>query len=873
MPDGPVVGSNTQPTRLVFEAELAAVLGGAAISADRPGYSGTGFVDFTRPIGETVSWTFDVAQTGRYAVGFRYALASTNGGRPLEVLVNGVAAALLPFAPTGGFGQWANQNAGLILPAGTVTLTLATTGASGANLDYLAIQSVPQLVLNTPPSITGTVTTVTLDAGGAIVAAIGDLQVSDPDIADQPIVIAGMADGSALPDFLLFDAANGTLAATANAAPGTYDIVLWASDGQAASATTVAMQVVVRVPPTVPNDLDSDGLRNRNDGDDDNDGLLDTVDPFLADATNGRAARIDPGTTLLLDFASTPDGAPAGWGFGLTGLLTNGVARPEARGLGSSSLRFIDGALHIEDARPGSPGPDTQVFGASFGIDPNASRLTITARFDNPYDTHEASAGETFGVLIGTGDQDNYLRLVLRADSTGSVSLRVEGENAGVPVTAYRATYAAAALALAQADAGDVVRLSFEIDTVAGVLRPFWSIDTASGTVTGEGAEVALRGALLAAIRGDGMTAGQPTGLAIAITANSGSGTPLDLDVLDIRVEGGGAPDIAIASIDTPFVTDRVVFNYLEEARFRPKGETLFYKTDGVVRIANTGESDLTIAQLLLDGPFKFLDASDLGAHVLAAGASMDVEIGFDRDAFVPPTRGTTKPFDGVLTVLSDDPDEAVGTIALAGWWQSQPGAGREPELNDILEIFGFGNRVDEAKLASGLYEQAAAEEVLAPYWKLAPGYSQATVQQLAAFEGEGAVRLFLHAPTDDTAVVNLINPDTASVQALLPLASNGVNEPVTFNRARIPDAWIGDDWFGFRIGGNSSDPTINKPPALNGDIRGHFIRLFAAERADGTALPDTYIMVVDLSGSNLDYNDAVYIVSGITPVTDLLLV
>jgi len=871
MPVGPVVGSGAPPTRIIFQAEAGTVSGGAIVSSDQPGYSGGGFVDFVEAAGETVSWTFDVAQTGRYAIGFRYALASVAGARPLEVLINGVETVVLPFAPTGGFGQWANQNAAVVLPAGTVTLTLATTGASGANLDYLAIRSSPQIVLNTPPTISGTGATVVLDAGGNVVTAIADLVVTDPDVADDPIVMAEMADGSALPDFLLFDAASWTITATASAAPGTYDVVLGASDGQATSSTTVALQVVVRAPPVVPNDLDADGIRNKVDGDDDNDGLLDTIDPFLADATNGRAARIDPGTSLLLDFTTAPVNAPAGWGYGLTGLLTNGIARPEARGLASPALRFLNGALHIEDARPGNPGPDTQVFGASFGIDPNASRVTITARFDNPYDTRVASAGEAFGLLIGTGDQDNYLRLVLRAESANSVSLRVEGENGGSPVAGYLGTYAAAGLA--QADAGDTVRLSFEIDTVAGLLRPFWSVDTASGTVTGEGAEVAVTGALLAAVRGDATTAGQPTGLAIAITANSGSGTPLDVDVLDIRVEGGGSPDIEMFGVGTPFVTDRVVFNYLEEAKFRPKGETLFYKADGVVHIANTGESDLTISQLLLNGPFKFLDASDRGSHVLAAGQSMDVEIGFDRDAFVLPTRGTTEAFDGVLRVLSNDPDESVGTIDLAGWWQAQPGAGREPGLNDILEIYGFGNRVDMAKLQNGRYEQAAAEEVLAPYWQLAPGYSQVTVQQLAAFEGEGAVRLVIHAPTNDAAVVNLINPDTASVQSLLPLASNGVNDVVTFNKARVPDAWIGDDWFGFRIGGNSSDPTLNKTPAANGDIRGHFIRLFAAEYADGTALPDTYIMVVDLSGSNLDYNDAVYIVSGITPVTDLLLV
>lgn len=870
---GPIVGGNAPPTRLVWQAELGVLAGGALAASDRSGYSGSGFVDFLRTAGESISWTIDVAQTGRYGVGFRYALGSATGGRPLQVFVNGVESVLLPFQPTGGFSRWATQNAALILPAGTVTLTLATTGASGPNIDFLAVQSTPQIRLNTPPTIVGTDAAMTVVAGGGPSAPVVGLAVADPDLADQPVIVATLADRSALPDFLRFDPATGTITATADAAVGVYDILLWASDGQAASANEVAVQVVVRMPTTVSNDLDGDGTRNKNDLDDDNDGLSDIIDPFLADATNGRTARIDAGSTLVLDFSTVPTGVPVGWGFGLTGLLTNGIARPETRGLGSQSLWFLDGALHIEDARAGTPGPDTQVFGASFGIDPNAPRFTVSVHIDNPYDTHTASAGESFGLLIGTGDQDNYLRLILRANSPNSVVLRVEGESGGLPVARYLGTYAANALALAQADASDTVRLTFEIDATAGLLRPSWTIGTATGTVTGEGAEIALTGALLAAVRGDGITAGQPTGLAIGITANSGSGTPLDLDVLDFTVTGGGAPEIALTSLDTPFVTDRLVFNYIEAPKFRPQGETIDYKEGGVVRITNTGDGALSIAQLALDGPFRFLDATDAGSHVLAAGTSLDVEIGFDRDAFSLPTRGTTKPFDGALRVLSNDDDEPVATIDLAGWWQSVPGAGREPELNDIFAIFGFGNRVDVAKLTNGRYEQAAAEEVLAPYWKLAPGYSQVTAQQIAAFEGEGAVGLFIHAPGSEATAVNLLSLDTDSIQSLLPIMDDGTDDPVTFTNARVPDAWTGADWFGIRIGGNSSDPTINKPRTNDGDIRGHFIRFLQLEDADGTPTPDTYIVVVDLGGSNLDYNDAVYIISGITPVTDLLLV
>ena len=48
---------------------------------------------------------------------------------------------------------------------------------------------------------------------------------------------------------------------------------------------------------------------------------------------------------------------------------------------------------------------------------------------------------------------------------------------------------------------------------------------------------------------------------------------------------------------------------------------------------------------------------------------------------------------------------------------------------------------------------------------------------------------------------------------------------------------------------------------------RGHFTRMFVALDADGNVIPNTYLVIQDYTGINYDYNDNMFVVSGITPV------
>src|SRR5688572_16823709 len=56
----------------LYEAE-AAVVTGANVAHSPDGFTGSGFVDYVQPGGESVEWTIDVASAGTYALDLHYA--------------------------------------------------------------------------------------------------------------------------------------------------------------------------------------------------------------------------------------------------------------------------------------------------------------------------------------------------------------------------------------------------------------------------------------------------------------------------------------------------------------------------------------------------------------------------------------------------------------------------------------------------------------------------------------------------------------------------------------------------------------------------------------------------------------------------------
>src|SRR5437868_659630 len=133
--------AHNETEKPIYEAEQA-VLSGAVISTNQPGYTGTGFADYVNATGDYIEWTVNATAAGPFMLQFRY----TNGGttnRPLKLQVNGETVATgLAFSSTGGWATWSVSSATANLIAGANKIRLTTTGANGPNIDHLVIKVV-----------------------------------------------------------------------------------------------------------------------------------------------------------------------------------------------------------------------------------------------------------------------------------------------------------------------------------------------------------------------------------------------------------------------------------------------------------------------------------------------------------------------------------------------------------------------------------------------------------------------------------------------------------------------------------------------------------------------------------------------------------
>jgi len=357
--------------------------------------------------------------------------------------------------------------------------------------------------------------------------------------------------------------------------------------------------------------------------------------------------------------------------------------------------------------------------------------------------------------------------------------------------------------------------------------------------------------------------------ISVTVTATDLGGQSVSntfaLTVLDRQAE------IDLISLDGPLLNDRLAFSHIETTDGRAD------KSTATLRIANTGGDPLHIADLALSGPFAFVDPLQDAPATIAPGGFLDVAIRFDRAAYDPATDPDI--FTGTLSIVSDDADESTLTVDLAGFWQQFPEKGREPDVNEVWEMFGYGNRVPVAGLNNfDIVEQLTPEEVLAPYWRLADGVSEATITWLGSWHGLVPASLGIHAPGSVATKLTLLTQTANQNQRPLPDNTAGISDTVIIDAARVPDAWAGNDVFGLLIQKESSDPTLNSAgPGTSPDPgaeRGHFVRAFQALDGDGNPIANTFLIIEDYNSKsiNYDYNDNMFVIAGVTPVTDPLL-
>ena len=134
-----VSGSSGTSSSYKFEAESAALSGGAAINTNHSGYSGTGFVDGYVTQGATSTFNVSVPSQGTYNVDLRY--SAGNGAKTVSIYVNGAKIKQTSLTGTSNWDTWSDKVETLTLNAGSNTITYKyDSGDSGwINIDYISL--------------------------------------------------------------------------------------------------------------------------------------------------------------------------------------------------------------------------------------------------------------------------------------------------------------------------------------------------------------------------------------------------------------------------------------------------------------------------------------------------------------------------------------------------------------------------------------------------------------------------------------------------------------------------------------------------------------------------------------------------------------
>lgn len=138
----PTPTPTSTPSNGKYEAENAALSGGASINNNHTGYSGTGFVDKMETVGSTVTFTVNVASAGNYNVTLRYANANT-AARTISLYVNSSKIRQISLPVLANWDTWGDKVDAVSLNAGNNTIAYKYDSGDSAfvNLDYITVAS------------------------------------------------------------------------------------------------------------------------------------------------------------------------------------------------------------------------------------------------------------------------------------------------------------------------------------------------------------------------------------------------------------------------------------------------------------------------------------------------------------------------------------------------------------------------------------------------------------------------------------------------------------------------------------------------------------------------------------------------------------
>ncbi len=260
----------------------------------------------------------------------------------------------------------------------------------------------------------------------------------------------------------------------------------------------------------VPPDWDHDFTSNLLDPNDDNDAQPDTSDPFAIDSANGSTTPV--GT--LYDWKNSGPNLGGIFQMGFTGLMTNGTDNYEAlynpQGVtagGAASVFTIDTAT--AGSAVGATNTQQQAFQFGVNVANQTTPFTAQSSVLGPFSGLTPQPGQQMGFYIGTGDQDNFVELVLTGDNGGSIKAIRE-------VNGVDTVIATSAITL---PGPGLVNLWLTVDPVTKTVQPRYSID--GGSYINLGAPTTIPASWLTGTLAVGLIATNPVGSGLPVTWGS----------------------------------------------------------------------------------------------------------------------------------------------------------------------------------------------------------------------------------------------------------------------------------------------------------------------------------------------------------------
>ncbi|HXH17489.1 MAG TPA: hypothetical protein VNJ07_00275, partial [Chitinophagales bacterium] len=232
-------------------------------------------------------------------------------------------------------------------------------------------------------------------------------------------------------------------------------------------------------PSSKPADFDTDNVSDLLDPDDDNDGIPDHLDKFAQDPNNGTTTTIP----VLYTYQNSNNGGISGWGF--TGLMCNNtdnymnLYNTDDMTVGGAAYKFTVDNVPAGDALGAL---NNQKFAYQFGVNTGAFpfNFVVSSRVMMPFAGITPSDFRSMGMFIGTGDQDNYLKIVC-AGNGGAGGIEILKEEAGaVTSTMYNVPILGSTH----------VNLYFTVNPITKMVQPSYSIGGGTKTDLGPAIQV-----------------------------------------------------------------------------------------------------------------------------------------------------------------------------------------------------------------------------------------------------------------------------------------------------------------------------------------------------------------------------------------------